>query len=133
MMRFLLIALMTLGLVGPLRAQSDDITGVIGGQIEALKRDDFATAFGFASPVIKRMFGTPERFGEMVQQRFPMVWRPADVQYLEQRQVGGLTYQTVLIRDGAGGFHTLEYEMIPVAGGWQINGVRFLQAPPVAA
>lgn len=133
MIRILLFVLLMLGLAGPLRAQSDDVTGVIGGQIEALQRDDFAAAFEFASPLIKRMFGTPERFGEMVQQGFPMVRRSADVRYLDQRQVGGLTYQNVLIRDEAGGFHTLEYEMLPVEGGWQINGVRFLQAPHVAA
>jgi hypothetical protein len=45
-----------------------DVTGVIQGQISALQADDFAQAFSFASPMIKRMFGNPDRFGQMVRQ-----------------------------------------------------------------
>jgi hypothetical protein len=120
-------------LTGPARAQSDDIQGVIASQLEAFKVDDFATAFTYASPTIKRLFGTAERFGAMVKQGYPMVWRPADVTYLAQEMRDGMTYQNVLIQDGSGGLFTFEYEMIQTENGWQINGVRPLQDPPVAA
>ncbi len=133
MNRIALAMVLALGLVGPAKAQDDPIQGVISSQIEAFKQDDFATAFTFASPAIKRLFGSPDRFGMMVMRGYPMVWRPADVQYLEQRQVGALTYQKVLIQDAAGAFFTLEYEMIQTPDGWQINGVQFLEEPPVAA
>jgi len=131
--RLVLAVVLALGLIGPVQAQEDPIEGVISSQIEAFQRDDFVTAFGFASPMIKGVFGTPERFGQMVQRGYPMVWRPADVQYLDQRVAGPFTYQRVLIEDQQGGFHTLEYEMIETENGWQINGVQFLVEPPVAA
>ena len=133
-MRILLFAaVLTMSLAVSSHAQENPIEGVISSQIEAFQRDDFVTAFGFASPMIKGVFGTPERFGQMVRRGYPMVWRPADVQYLDQRVVGPFTYQRVLIEDQQGGLHTLEYEMIETENGWQINGVQFLVEPPVAA
>ena len=95
--------------------------------------DDFATAFTFASPGIKRFFGTSERFGQMVRQGYPMVWRPGDVQYLEQEPRGGAVHQKVLITDRDGVAHVLDYQMIPTPEGWQINGVQLLRAPGVGA
>lgn len=133
MIRMILAVVLAFHLAGPARAQTDDVQGVIGAQIEAFQRDDFATAFTFASPMIRGVFGTPERFGRMVRQGFPMVWRPADVQYLEQSERGGLTYQKVLIQDAAGAYFALEYEMLATPEGWQINGVQFLEDPAVAA
>ncbi|MDJ0824824.1 MAG: DUF4864 domain-containing protein [Rhodobacter sp.] len=133
MLRMVLALMLAVGMSGPVRAQEGPVQGVIASQIEAFGRDDFATAFTFASPMIKGIFGTPERFGMMVRQGYPMVWRPADVQYLEQRQAGPFTYQKVLIEDRQGAFFTLEYEMIQTPDGWQINGVQFLRDPPVAA
>lgn len=133
MIRVIFAVLVAFSFMGPARAQSGDIQGVIASQIEAFKVDDFATAFTYASPTIKRLFGTPERFGAMVRQGFPMVWRPADVTYLAQERRNGMTYQNVLIKDASGGLFTFEYEMIETENGWQINGVRPLLDPPVAA
>lgn len=107
------------------------IRGVIGDQITALRADDFATAFGFASPLIRDMFGTPETFGAMVRQGYPMVHRPADIRWLPLREQAGQTIQRVMIRDAAGRVHFLDYEMVRAGNGWQINGVRIV--PPEGA
>ncbi len=135
MHRLILAVLFVIGLNGPLSAQGSDdpITGVIQDQIEAFQEDDFATAFSFASPMIKRLFGSPDRFGLMVRQGYPMVWRPADVEYLDQKSENGVVYQNVLITDRQGVPHMLEYQMIQTSDGWQINGVQFLQPPAVGA
>lgn len=130
-MRFFYMVLIVLGLSGP--AQADDVQDVISSQIEAFKADDFATAFSFASPSIQGIFGSPERFGLMVRQGYPMVWRPAEVQFVGQEERGPFTYQKVRIRDDKGVFHTLEYQMLPTENGWQINGVQFVQAPDLSA
>ena len=103
------------------------IEGTIQRQIEAFLADDFATAFTFASPAIRGMFGTPERFGQMVQNGYPMVWRPAEVRYLELREEGGRLWQRVMITDRGGQVHLLDYQMVPGGDGWQINGVHVLQ------
>ncbi len=109
------------------------IEATIGAQIDAFQSDDFATAFTFASPNIQGLFGTHERFGQMVQNGYPMVWRPGEVQYLELRDVNGALWQRVMIRDRLGGVHMLDYQMIQDDGVWRINGVQLLRAPDVGA
>ena len=117
-------------------AQGDRSTGIVAtiqSQIDAFQTDDFATAFTFASPSIQGKFGNPDNFGLMVRQGYPMVWRPVEVQFLELRDAGGRQFQNVMIRDQAGAFHLLEYQMIEADGGWQINGVQLLQPPELGA
>ena len=112
----------------------DDITGVIQSQIEAFLADDFATAFTFASPGIKQMFGSSDRFGRMVREGYPMVWRPETVRFLELREISGALRQKVLIEDANGATHVLDYRMEPDgAGDWRIDGVQILRAPDVSA
>jgi len=124
----LLAALMAL----PARAD-EAIESVISAQIEAFLADDFETAFTYASPAIRNVFETPERFGRMVRQGYPMVWRPAELEFLsvEQRERG--LWQNVLIRDGEGALHVLEYQMVQEGGRWLINAVRVRKAPAGAA
>jgi hypothetical protein len=110
---------------GPSRAQgaAEAIRDVIARQMEAFKADDFVTAFTFASPGIQSMFVSPDRFGQMVQNGYPMVWRPADVRFsgIETRE--GQTIQSVVVTDQSGVVHVLDYFMIAEDGGWRINGV----------
>ena len=130
------ILALVLSLSAPLAAQDGGqsaIEGTIQSQIDAFKRDDFTTAFTFASPNIQGLFGTPENFGAMVRNGYPMVWRPADVQFLELETIQGALWQRVLIQDSAGRFHMLAYQMIEGADGWRINGVQILQPPAVGA
>ena len=110
-----------------------EIEGTISSQIEAFLADDFPTAFTFASPNIQMLFGSPERFGSMVQNGYPMVWRPAETRFLELRSINGLLWQKVMIRDRAGDIHILDYQMIPTSEGWKINGVQILRKPDVGA
>jgi hypothetical protein len=128
-----LLLCLTLALPYPGRADPVAITEVIGAQIAALLADDFETAFSYASPSIKGMFGSAERFGSMVRQGYPMVHRPDDLRFLETRQAGENIVQRVMIRDTDGRFHLLEYFMIQTVDGWQINGVHILRAPDVGA
>ncbi len=126
--------LVVMALAGSMaKADEAGIRAVIGAQIEAFLADDFGTAFDFASPGIRSMFGTPERFGQMVRQGYPMVWRPGSVRYLELREEGGRPVQRVMIVDAEGELHLLDYIMQPGADGWKINGVYLLQAPAAGA
>ncbi|MEP3847243.1 MAG: DUF4864 domain-containing protein [Paracoccaceae bacterium] len=116
-----------LGLAGPSFGQGDEIKGVISSQIEAFQSDDFSTAFTFASPSIQLMFRTPDNFGRMVSQGFPMVWRPSDVEYLGLRQDRGTLVQRIKVTDADGRLHVLDYFMVETADGWKINGVEFVK------
>jgi hypothetical protein len=133
-MRSLLLALsLSAGLASGAFAQSAEIEANIAAQIQAFKADDFATAFTFASPNIQRLFGNPDYFGAMVRNGYPMVWRPSDVRFLELREVAGALWQKVMITDGDGAVHILDYQMIQQENGWKINGVQLLgRADPAA-
>ncbi|MFU8897254.1 MAG: DUF4864 domain-containing protein [Roseinatronobacter sp.] len=114
-------------------AQDNPIATAITDQIAAFQADDFDTAFSYASPNIKRLFGTPQRFGQMVRDGYPMVHRPAEVTLLDQRDMGGQVVQRVMIRDQSGRLHMLAYQMVETDDGWQINGVQLLRAPETGA
>lgn len=129
---------LAIGWWGALKAQEavspvPGIEATIDAQIEAFLRDDFAKAFTFASPNIQGIFGTHQNFGQMVRSGYPMVWRPADVQYLELREFQGALWQRVMIRDMAGGVHMLDYQMIQMGDDWRINGVQLLRMPATGA
>lgn len=113
-------------------ARSGEVTQTIQSQLDAFQKDDFSKAFTYASPTIKRLFGSPDRFGAMVRNGFPMVWRPSEVQFLEFKDVGGRISQTVLFRDANGVPTVLEYFMIKTPTGWQIDGVQPVEQPDVA-
>ena len=112
---------------------SDAIEGVIGNQLNAFNDRDVDAAWQYASPNIKRLFGSAGNFGMMVQQGYPMVWDNADVRFLELRDVADNLWQKVMLRDAQGGLHILDYQMVETADGWQINGVQLLPAPDVGA
>lgn len=118
---------------GTAQAQGTEIQSTISGQIEAFQADDFETAFDFASPTLKRLFGNPDNFRSMVTRGYPMVWRPAEVRYLELSEVAGSPFQKVLIKDQMGVTHILGYLMLETDMGWKINGVQVIPAPDVAA
>lgn len=133
-MRALLLSLLfATGLAAAAPAQDDPVSSVIQRQLDAFLADDFETAFTFASPTIKGIFENPEKFEAMVRNGYPMVHRPAEVEYLDQRPEGDAVYQTVEIVDQSGTAHYLEYEMVETPYGWQINGVKFVRPPSVGA
>lgn len=109
------------------------IRDTIQSQLDAFMADDFGAAFEFAAPNIRQMFRTPETFGAMVQQGYPMVWRPGAVEYGDLREIEGLLWQRVLVTDKTGRQFVLEYQMQDVLGDWRIAGVRVVPAPGVSA
>ncbi|QFT93424.1 hypothetical protein FIU86_11285 [Roseovarius sp. THAF9] len=123
MTRFLSFLVVSFLLAMPARAD-DAARQVISDQLDAFQQDDFDTAFTHASPMIQGIFGSSERFGQMVRNGYPMVWRPAEVEFLGERDEGDALMQDVLIQGADGVYYELEYEMIQGPGGWKINGVR---------
>ncbi len=126
MRRLFLAVTLSVGLSSTAFAQSAEIEANIAAQIQAFRADDFVTAFTFASPNIQRLFQTPENFGAMVRNGYPMVWRPSDVRFLELREIAGNLWQKVMIVDGDGRVHILDYQMVQQENGWKINGVQLL-------
>ncbi len=117
---------LAIGAAAPSLAEerSPAIEQVISSQFRAFLSDDFATAFTFAAPELQRFFQTPERFGAMVRNGYPMVWRPSKVEFMSLENIDGQLVQRVLIADAQGSYFIAEYTMIKSSGGWQIRGVR---------
>jgi hypothetical protein len=105
------------------------IRDVIGRQVEAFGRDDGETAFGFASPTIRRMFGSAEVFMDMVRQGYQPVYRPRVFDFGEIVELHGQPAQKVHVIGPDGRPHTAFYPMTRLPdGSWRIDGC-FLQAP----
>lgn len=105
------------------------IRAIIGKQVEAFRADDEAAAFGYASPAIQRMFGTPELFMDMVRQGYQPVYRPRVFDFREIVTLDGEPAQKVHVVGPDGRPVTAYYPMLRMPdGSWRINGC-FLQAP----
>lgn len=132
--RFLVLLGVLLGLAMPAAAQvssSDEaaIRDVIQRQVEAFRRDDGEAAFGYASPNIRGMFGTPDIFMDMVRQGYQPVYRPHVFEFREIVTLHGMVTQKVHVIGPNGRPVTAFY---PVSqqpdGSWRIEGC-YLQAP----
>ncbi len=110
-----------------------EIENTISQQMDAFLDRDVDTAFEFASPMIKGLFRNAQNFGAMVQQGYPMVWTPSNVEFGDLRADAEAHYQRVIVTDDAGRLHVLEYKMIETGNGWRIDGVRMLEADTFAA
>lgn len=132
--RFLALLGALLALALPAEAQVSEpdrsaIRDVIERQIEAFRRDDGAAAFGYASPSIQGMFGSPDTFMDMVRQGYRPVYRPRAVEFREIVTLQGMPTQKVHVIGPDGRPVTAFYPMSRQAdGSWRIEGC-YLQAP----
>ncbi len=109
------------------------IEAVIADQLADFNARDVPGAWEHASPTIQGIFGSPENFGAMVENGYPMVWDNSDARFLELREEDGTLRQRVMIEDAEGRGWMLDYDMIELPEGWRINGVQVLPAPEVTA
>ncbi|MGR3541425.1 MAG: DUF4864 domain-containing protein [Hasllibacter sp.] len=98
----------------------------IEAQIEAFQRNDLAAAFEYASPMIRAMFGSPENFGMMVMNGYPMVWRPEELRMLGAETFPGGVVQRIGVVGPDGVYYELDYRMRETGAGWRIEGVTIL-------
>ena len=142
MRAMLIVALLSMSLTIALpatgTAQSDAernaIVQVIQGQLAAFQADNGALAFGFASPGIQRMFGTPERFMAMVRTGYAPVYRPRSAEFLDLNTSARGPVQEVLFigPDGVPVIARYYMEQQP-DGSWRINGVSLHQTDDTTA
>ena len=66
----------------------DNAKAVIEAQIEAMAIDDWPKAYNYASPDIRKRFGSPQRFKEMVLKGYKIVYRPRSISFQGVENVG---------------------------------------------
>jgi hypothetical protein len=104
MRTLVLLTAFLLSLASPARA-ADDVAAaqtVIRSQVEALGRDDAATAYSFAAPAIRDMFPQADIFMDMVRRSYAPVYRHKSFEFGEARVSGGQIAQRVRIIDAEG-------------------------------
>jgi hypothetical protein len=106
------------------------IRAVIRAQVEAFGRDDGDSAFGYASPAIRQLFGTADAFMEMVRQGYRPVYRPTAFEFGEIVARNGQLIQEVHVVGPDGRPVTADYPMTRLPdGSWRIDGCRLHAAP----
>ena len=130
-LKTLLLAATLAGTAAAQEAEGPAIAAVIDDQLADFTARDLDGAFDHASRTIRRIFGTAENFGAMVEEGYPMVWDNAGARYLDLREQGEVWWQRVMLRDARGVPHVLEYKMIETPQGWRIDGVSLVAAPDV--
>lgn len=107
----------------PTEADRAQIRDVVSRQLEALKRDDGETAFSFAAPGIKSLFGTVENFMSMVRNGYQPVHRWQSFAFRDIRVVEDWVIQKVHIEAQDGSSVTAVYVMEKQPDGtWRIAG-----------
>ena len=126
---FLAVALLaSLSLLTPASAQQGEdaqaFRSVISAQVEAFRRDAWDQAFSYASPGIRALFGSPDRFRDMVLSGYEAVARPRVFEFEDATTIGGRPTQPVFVvgPDGVArrAFYFMERQE---DGGWKIDGV----------
>ena len=59
----------------------DKAKAVIEAQIEAMAIDNWPKAYSYAAPAIRKRFGSPQRFKEMVLKGYKIVYRPRSISF----------------------------------------------------
>ena len=121
-----LALLMALVLVTPAaRAQTDEKAAAepVMRQLDAFRRNDYDTAYGFASAEIHRLFDRAA-FEQMVKSGYPEIADSVRANVVAtQAGPDGHVYIVIKIR-GANGQHVeAMYDMVREGGSWKINGV----------
>jgi len=124
---FGVLALLTLGVCDLARAQADrndpkTAAVTVVKQLEAFRRNDFDTAFTFASVMIHAQFDR-QNFETMVRRGYPEIAHSTFASVVKtELESDGVAYVTVKIRGSNGQNIEALYEMV-WEDDWKINGV----------
>jgi hypothetical protein len=106
---FMLLAMALAALGVQLRAaaaplselESAKVREVVVAQLSALAVDDAESAFDTATPAVRAAIGSSNRFLAMVRGAYPMVYRPASVNFHKPELDEGSVLQLVEIKDSS--------------------------------
>lgn len=114
---------------GNAQAVVPEINGVIQQQLEAFRKNDFKTAYGFAHSGIKGQFALPD-FERMVRGGFPQMLQPGAVGFGETRKEGGNAAVQVILTGEDGSRSAYLYLLEKEEGEWRITGAVPLEDEP---
>lgn len=139
--RLFLAVILALAAMAPARAgevaaaDAAEFQRIITAQIAAFNADDGAAAYGFAAPIIQKLFPTPDVFMTMVKRGYKPVYRQKSFNFtVAETKANGIPTQRVTIVDANGkvweALYTFEKQP---DGTWRISGCTLLEAPGESA
>ena len=116
-------------------ADKAEFQRIITAQITAFRADNGPAAYGFAAPVVRHIFPTPEIFMAMVKQGYPQVYRPQSFNFTEALvDPMGRPAQKMTVIGPDGKTYVAIYSMEKQADGtWRISGCTLLEIPGLDA
>ena len=109
-------------------ADEKSVRSVVEAQLAALAKDDAAKAFSYAAPNVRKAVGTASRFLSMVQNDYPVVYRPASVAFLKPEGDGDEVVQRVQMQDASGNAWLAIYGLQRQKGNlWRITGCAVIE------
>lgn len=90
--------------------ESGSIRAVVESQLSAFERNDAGGAFALAAPGVRQRFHEDaDQFLAMVRTQYPMVHRPASVQFLPVEMADDVAFQKVRVTDQLGASWLVTY------------------------
>ena len=100
-----------------------EVRNTISSQIDAFRQNDIKKAYTFAAPNIQDQFPSPEVFGLMVRNGYPVIWRPKSFKFTKFKDLGNSCIQRVLFQSFDGSLESYDYILEKNDGSWKIAGV----------
>ncbi len=100
-----------------------EVRNTISAQIEAFKENNIKKAYKFAAPNIQAQFPSPDVFGLMVRNGYPVIWRPKSFKFTKFQDLGNKSIQRVLFQSYDGSLETYDYILEKYDDLWKIAGV----------
>jgi len=134
-MKVVLVAVLLLAAL-PVWSQADSdtqaIQAVITGQWQAFQDGDGEKALSYAIPPFRESFPLPERFLQMVENGYPMVYHHKGTRFLEPKIIDNISFQVVRVTDQDADVWMVLYQLQKQDDGrWLIGGVSAFPAATV--
>ena len=100
----------------------------ISAQIDAFKQNDVKKAYTFAAPNIQAQFPSPDIFGLMVRNGYPIIWKPKSYKFTTFKDLGNRCIQRVLFQSYNGSLESYDYILEKNGSVWKIAGVLTIKS-----
>lgn len=105
------------------------IQRVIAAQIQAFAHDDGVVAFTYAAPAVRRHFGSPRAFMEMVRTDYEVLFHNRSTVFLEAATIEGSVIQPLRIITSDGEVMIALFTMeLQAESQWRVSGCELAPA-----
>lgn len=126
---FLPVVALAAGVADVSERDARSVRTVIQAQLAAFAADDARRAFSYATPKVREVFGSADKFIEVVREAYPVVYRHETVAFLKPELADGTLLQGVHLTDGQGVLWLALYSMERQRDrSWRISACQLLPA-----